>query len=152
MTPEQLYDEYVTALKSHNATRLAVVKAVRQEVHDREIASHTKADEACVEAALRRVERTTREERDTRAAALGKDEERVTMLSEQLEWLESALPAQMDADELETLVDEAMAAIGCDSMRQMRDVIAHVRENATAAVDNGAISALVRAKLTKGGR
>ena len=49
-------------------------------------------------------------------------------------------------------MDEAMAATGCDSMRQMRDVIAHVREHATAAVDNGAISALVRARLTEGGR
>ena len=74
------------------------------------------------------------------------------MLSGQLKWLESALPVQMGADELETLVDEAMAATGCDSMRQMRDVIAHVRTNATAAVDNGAISALVRAKLAEGGR
>ena len=151
MTPEELHAEYVSALKSRDPHRLAVVRAVLQEVHDQEIRTRGKADETCVETALRRVERTTREERDVRAKALGDEEDRVLMLSEQLAWLESALPQKMGADELTSLVRTAMAEVGCDSMRQMRDVIAYVTDHATASFDNGTVSSIVHSELARKG-
>ena len=144
MTPEKLYEEQKRAMRARDAVTLAVVKAVRQEVHDAEIRDGRPATADDVTRALRRVERTTREERDMRLERLGADDGRAAMLSVQLDWLESALPAQVTPEELRALVLAAVEETGCTSMRQMRDVIAHVRAHAAAEVDNAAVAAIVR--------
>jgi uncharacterized protein YqeY len=61
--------------------------------------------------------------------------------------IDEFLPKAMDADELEALVDAAIAETGATSMKEMGRVMGLVTQHAGGHVDGRAASALVRARL-----
>jgi uncharacterized protein YqeY len=64
--------------------------------------------------------------------------------------IESYLPAQLSAADLEGVVDAAIAEAGATSQKQMGQVIKLVQAKTAGAADNREVSALVKAKLSSG--
>jgi hypothetical protein len=57
------------------------------------------------------------------------------------------LPQPLTADEINTLIDEAMAATGAESMQDMGKVMGWLKPKVTGRADMGALSGSIKAKL-----
>ena len=65
----------------------------------------------------------------------------------ELEVLEEFMPEQLDEEELEEIVDDAIAENGATSMRDFGRVMADVMPQVSGRADGSAVSQLVREKL-----
>jgi uncharacterized protein YqeY len=76
----------------------------------------------------------------------GRDEQAVREESE-LDVLEALLPAPLSEDELERIVDDAIAETGATSLRDLGRVMADVMPQVAGRADGSVVSQLVREKL-----
>ena len=58
------------------------------------------------------------------------------------------LPEQLSEDEINKLIDEAIAATGAASMKEMGKVMGMLKPKMAGRADMGAVSKLIKAKLT----
>jgi uncharacterized protein len=65
----------------------------------------------------------------------------------ELEVLEEFMPEPVSEDELEQIVDDAIAEVGATSMRDLGRVMADVMPQIAGRADGSAVSQLVREKL-----
>ena len=79
-------------------------------------------------------------------AARGRDEQAAKEEAE-LEVLEEFMPEPLSEDELERIVDDAIAEVGATSMRDLGRVMADVMPQIAGRADGSAVSQLVREKL-----
>ena len=61
--------------------------------------------------------------------------------------LETYLPEQLDAEKIATLIDEAVAATGAESVRDMGKVMGWLKPHVQGRADMGAVSASIKHKL-----
>ena len=77
----------------------------------------------------------------------GGREEQAQKEEGELAVLEEFMPAPLDEDELERIVDDAIAETGATSIRDMGRVMADVMPQIAGRADGSAVSQLVREKL-----
>ena len=65
----------------------------------------------------------------------------------EVEVIQTYLPAQLSADELDAIVGKAIADSGATSARDMGKVIGLVKPQVTGRADMGQVSELIKAKL-----
>jgi uncharacterized protein len=78
--------------------------------------------------------------------AAGRDEQ-AEKEEDELEVLEEFMPEPLSDDELESIVDDAIAENGATSMRDLGRVMADVMPQVAGRADGSAVSQLVREKL-----
>jgi uncharacterized protein len=78
--------------------------------------------------------------------AAGRDE-RADAEEDELEVLEEFMPEPLSEDELEEIVDDAIAETGATSLRDLGRVMADVMPQIAGRADGSAVSQLVREKL-----
>ncbi|HEY5623005.1 MAG TPA: GatB/YqeY domain-containing protein, partial [Gammaproteobacteria bacterium] len=66
----------------------------------------------------------------------------------EIDVLEEFLPEKLDEAATEALVDEAIAATGADSPKDMGRVMGEIKSRAGGQVDMGRVSTIVKARLT----
>ncbi len=91
-------------------------------------------------------ERKRRVEASEAFRAAGRDEQAEKEDGE-LEILEEYMPAQLTEEDLERIVDDAIAENGATSMRDMGRVMADVMPQIAGRADGSAVSQIVREKL-----
>jgi uncharacterized protein len=74
-------------------------------------------------------------------------EERATGEERELAVLEEFMPEPLSEEELETIIDDAIAENGATSMRDLGRVMADVMPQVAGRADGGVVSQLVREKL-----
>ena len=74
-------------------------------------------------------------------------EEQADKEQEELEVIEEFMPEPLDEDELERIVDDAIAETGATSLRDLGRVMADVMPQVAGRADGSAVSQLVREKL-----
>ena len=77
----------------------------------------------------------------------GGREEQAEKEERELEVLEEFMPEPLSEEELETIVDDAIAECGATSMRDLGRVMADVMPQIAGRADGSAVSQLVREKL-----
>jgi len=77
----------------------------------------------------------------------GDREEQATKEERELEVIEEFMPDPLDEDELERIVDDAIAETGATSIRDLGRVMADVMPQVSGRADGSAVSRLVREKL-----
>ena len=77
----------------------------------------------------------------------GGNEERARGEEAELAVLEEFMPEPLSEDELETIIDDAIAENGATSMRDLGRVMADVMPQVAGRADGSAVSQLVREKL-----
>ena len=77
----------------------------------------------------------------------GGREEQAAAEERELEILEEFMPEPLSEDELERIVDDAIAEVGATSMRDLGRVMADVMPQVAGRADGAAVSQLVREKL-----
>jgi uncharacterized protein len=91
-------------------------------------------------------ERKRRAEAAEAFRSAGRDEQ-AAKEDEELEIIEAFMPDQLDDEDLERIVDDAIAETGATSLRDLGRVMADVMPQVAGRADGSAVSQLVREKL-----
>jgi len=142
---ERLTEDMKAAMKGGAKERLGVIRLVNAAIKQREVDERIQLDDAQV---LAVIEKMLKQRRDSitqfRAAAredlASKEEFEVSVI-------QTYLPAQLSAAEIDAIISKAMADSGAMSPKDMGKVIALVKPQVAGRADMGTLSQLVKARL-----
>ena len=146
---ESFIDAMKTSMRAGDAPRTSTVRMIMAKVKDIDIAARPKGITAVPDddilAALRGMVKSRREaielyRQGHRPELADKEEAEIAVI-------QGFLPAQMDAADLTTAVDAAIAETGAASIKDMGRVMASLKTKHSATLDMAAAGSLVRAKL-----
>lgn len=143
---ERLAVEMREAMKARQAVRLSALRLLSASVKNREVElRHPLSDQEFVEVAVREVKR--RREAIEAYESAGR-EDRAEVEREEQRVLEAYLPAALGDEEVDAIIEEAVAATGAAGPGDMGKVMGQVMAKARGRVDGRAVQEKVRARLT----
>jgi len=142
---ERLEDELTTAMKERDAARRDALRLILSSLRsaEKELQRPLHEDE---ELQVLQRERKRRIE-SIEAFRTGGREAQAEAEERELEILEEFMPEPLSEEELERIVDDAIAEVGATSMRDLGRVMADVMPQIAGRADGSAVSQLVREKL-----
>jgi uncharacterized protein len=144
----RLAEEMRSAMKARERIRLGALRLLATSVKNREVElRHPLSDDEFVEIAQREIKR--RREAIESYEKAGRPD-RAALEQEEQGVLEAYVPAGLSEQEIEALVDEAIADTGATTPGDMGRVMGAVMSKAKGRVDGKAVQALVRARLEAG--
>ena len=137
--------ELKDAMKERDGTRRDALRLILSSLRsaEKELQRPLSGDE---ELQVLQRERKRRIEAIEAYEAAGRDEQ-AEKEEDELEVLEEFMPEPLSEDELETIVDDAIAENGATSLRDLGRVMADVMPQVAGRADGSAVSQLVREKL-----
>ena len=136
-----------SAMKARRADEAAALRLLLAELQSAEIEARAELDEARVTEVVQREAKKRRE-----AEAAYRDAGRTDRAEQEafeLSIISRYLPAQLDAATLERMVDEAIAASGATSPRELGKVMGVLMPKVKGRADGKQVSALVNAELAQ---
>lgn len=141
----QITEDMKSAMKAGDKDRLKVVRLMLSAVKQIEIDKRIEIDDAGVLAVL---DKMVKQRRDSvEQFEKGNREDLAKIERDEIAILEQYLPAQLAAEELASLIDEAIKAAGAGSIRDMGKVMGQIKAKAAGRADMGAVSAAVKERL-----
>ena len=142
---DRITEDMKAAMRAGEKERLATVRLALAAIKQREVDERITLSDEQVLAVLEKMIKQRREaivqfESGGRADLVAKE-------SAEIEVLKHYLPAQLSDAEIEALIQEAIAATGASSLKDMGKVMAAVKPKAQGRTDMGALSARIKQKL-----
>ncbi|MDO8861089.1 GatB/YqeY domain-containing protein [Haliea sp. E1-2-M8] len=134
------------AMKAREKERLGTIRLIQSEIKRIEVDERIELDDARVLVVLDKMIKQRRDSAQQYHAA-GRDE-LAAQEEREITVIQEFLPAQLSAAELEAMVDAAVAAAGGSGMQAMGAVMAELKPRLQGRADIGAVSKLVKARLT----
>jgi uncharacterized protein YqeY len=142
---ERLHEEMTQAMKAGDKLRLGALRMLSAAVTNREKeVLHDLADDEVREVAGREVKRRSE---SIEAFEKGGRQDLVDKETAEREVLKPYAPEQLSEAEVDALVDEAIAATGASSPKEMGKVMGFVMARARGKVDGSVVQAKVRERL-----
>ncbi len=142
----QITEDMKSAMKSGDKDRLKVVRLMLSAIKQVEIDKRIEIDDDGVLAVLGKMVKQRRD--SVEQFEKGDREDLAKIERAEIAILEQYLPAQLSADELAALIDEAIKASGAEGIRDMGKVMGQVKAKAAGRTDMGAASAAVKERLS----
>lgn len=143
---ERLQEDSNNALRAGDKARLSVLRLAMAAIKQREVDSRETLDD---DAVLSVLEKMVKQRQDSVAQfRKGNRQDLVEQEQAEIDVLEEFLPEKLDEAATEALVDEAIAATGADSPKDMGRVMGEIKSRAGGQVDMGRVSTIVKARLT----
>jgi hypothetical protein len=142
---EQLTAEMKACMKAKDKERLVVVRAMLAAIKQVEIDNQTTVDDAGVLAIL---DKAMKQRRDSHQQYI--DAERPDLAEQEayeMSVIKDFMPQPLTEDEINALIDEAMADSGASSMQDMGKVMGLLKPKMQGRADMGEVSKLIKAKL-----
>jgi uncharacterized protein YqeY len=142
---QRLQADMKAAMKSGDKARLGVIRLINAAVKQREVDERIELDDDQVLAVL---DKMVKQRRDsiTQYEAAGREDLAATERAE-VEVIQVYLPAALSDTEIDALIDEAVAATGAESMRDMGKLMGVLRPKLQGRADMGDVSQRVKARL-----
>ena len=145
---ERISEDLRAAMKAGAKIRLAALRMLATSIRNREVeVGHELSEDEFLEVVAREVKR--RKEAAEAYDAAGRAELAERERQEE-EALEGYLPEALSEEQVDALVEEAVAATGASGPGDMGKVMGHVMGRARGRVDGAAVSARVRERLSGG--
>jgi uncharacterized protein YqeY len=142
---QQLTEDMKTAMRSGDKARLGVIRLMLAAIKQHEVDERVEQTDAMVLATLEKMLKQRRDSIQQYSAA--KREDLAAVERAEMTVIEAYLPAKLDAAELDTLIDAAIASTDASSPRDMGKVVAAVKEKAAGRADMAVVSAKIKARL-----
>ncbi len=142
----QIQEDVKTAMRGKEKERLAALRLVTAAVKQREVDERIDLDDAGVVSVLDRMAKQHRDSIEQYERAERRD--LVEKEQFELDIILHYLPAPLDENEVNALIDEAVAATGAASMKDMGSVMGRLKPAVQGRADLGKVSALVKARLS----
>ncbi|MGE5275143.1 MAG: GatB/YqeY domain-containing protein [Verrucomicrobiota bacterium] len=141
----RIEDELTVAMKERDASRRDALRLILSSLRsaEKELQRPLHEDE---ELQVLQRERKRRLESIEAFESAGREEQAAREEAE-LDVLEEFMPEPLSEDELDRIVDDAIAEVGATSMRDLGRVMADVMPQIAGRADGSAVSQLVREKL-----
>jgi len=142
---ERITDDMKNAMRSGDKDRLGLIRMLQAAIKQREVDERITLDDGQTLGVIEKMIKQRREsvvqfEAGARADLVAKEVAEIAVLTDYL-------PVQLSAAELDALIQEAMAATGATSVKDMGKVMGIVKGKAAGRADMGAVGARVKALL-----
>ncbi len=138
-------DEVKSAMRARAKQRLGALRLISAEFKKGEVDERVELDDQRV---LEILDKMTKQRKDSLSQyeSAGRDD-LVQQEKFEIDLINEFLPEQLDEAGLASLVDEVIAAIGAESMKDMGKVMSMLKSQAQGRADMAAVGALVKSKL-----
>ena len=133
------------AMRAKAKERLTTIRLIQADIKRIEVDERIELDDARVLAVLDKMVKQ-RKDSASQFTDAGRQELADKELAE-IAVLQEFLPEQLSDEEIGAMIDEAIAATGAESMKDMGKVMGIIKPNAQGRADMGAISGLIKARL-----
>ncbi len=142
---ERITEDMKAAMRASDKERLSTIRMLQAAIKQREVDERITLDDAQVIAVLEKMVKQRKEsivqfEQGGRADLADKEKAEIVLL-------QAYLPAQLSAAEVDAIIQEAIAATGAASVKDMGKVMGVVKARAAGRTDMGAVSARIKAAL-----
>lgn len=142
---ERITDDMKAAMRSGEKERLGVIRMITAAIKQREVDERISLEDAQVLSVLEKMIKQRKESVEqfkagSRLDLADKEAAEITLL-------QGYLPSQLSAAELDALINDAVAATGAASIKDMGKVMAIIKAKAQGRADMGAVGAKIKAKL-----
>lgn len=145
---ERLKTDLITAMKAKEQAKVDCIRFVNAAIKKVEVDTRKDLDDAAVTGILMNLGKQRRDSIEQFRSG-GREDLAVKEESE-LKILQSYLPKQLSESELGDLVAQAIKETGATGMKEMGAVIKAVMAKAAGGAEGGAVSAMVKKKLSGG--
>ncbi len=142
---QRITEDMKAAMRGGDKRRLGVIRLIQAAIKQREVDERIELDDAQVLATL---DKMVKQRRDSIAQyeKAGRDD-LVQQEDYEIGVIQEYLPAALSEGEIDALVDEAIAATGANSMRDMGAVMAQLKPQLQGRADMGAVSKKIKSRL-----
>ena len=145
---EEINNDLKTAMKEHDSFKLSVIRMLKSALQLEQIAKKHELDDSEVASVIKKQVKL-RKDSISEYEKYGKVDS-VKDLEKEIEILSSYLPEEMSKEEIEKTVDEVIAEINPESIKEMGKVMKRLNEVlAGKNADMSLASSLVKEKLSK---
>ena len=132
-------------MKSGDKDRLAVLRLVSAAVKQREVDDRVETDDPAMIAILDKMAKQRRE--SIEQFNKGGRDDLAAVEQKELKIIQAYLPQQLSDDEIQTLIDTAVAETGASEIRDMGKVMGKLKPQLQGRADMSAVSAKIKSKL-----
>ena len=137
----RLDDDLKQAMRNRDTLRRSVIRYVRSEIHNKEIAKKSELDEAGI---LQVLTAQAQQRRDSiQAYGDANREDLVEQERAELEIIMEYLPQQLTRDEIAALVDQVVQEVGAEGPGDMKKVMPKLMPHVRGKADGQEVSKLV---------
>lgn len=146
MLKQRLQDDMKAAMKARDKSRLGVIRLINAAIKQREVDERIELDDTQVLAVL---DKMLKQRRDsiTQYDAAGRADLADTERFE-VEVCQHYMPAALSETEIDTMVGDAIAAVGAASMQDMGKVMGILKPKLQGRADMAHVSGLVKSRLS----
>jgi len=143
----QLMEDLKASMKAGDKIRTSVIRMLRTDLKNAQIAKGEDLDEGEVLDLLSRYARKRKEAAEEYRK--GDREDLAAKEEAEMAVVQGYLPAALGEEELAALVDEVVDSLGVSGMKHMGAVMKEVLARAAGRAEGGAVSTLVKARLSR---
>lgn len=141
----RINEDVKAAMRSKEKDRLAALRLITAAIKQREVDERIELDDIRVMAVLDKMAKQHRDSIEQYSKADRPD--LVEQEQFELDIILGYLPKPLDPAEIDTMIDETIAATGAASMKDMGKVMGQLKGALQGRADMGKVSALVKARL-----
>ena len=146
---ERITDDMKAAMRAGEKERLGRIRMITAAIKQREVDERIVLDDIQVLSVLEKMIKQRKESLVQFQA--GNRQDLVEKEAAEITLLQGYLPSQLSAAEIDALINEAVAATGAASIKDMGKVMAAIKAKAQGRADLGKVGAIIKAKLSGGG-
>lgn len=143
----QITDDVKSAMKAGEKDRLKVLRLITAAIKQVEVDERRELDDADVLGILNKMVKQRRD--SITQFQQGNRQDLADIEQAEIVVIGDYLPEQLSGEELDALVDEAIAATGAENIRDMGKVMGAIKAKAQGRADMGAVGAKVKARLNQ---
>jgi uncharacterized protein YqeY len=145
MLKDKILKDMKDAMRSKDKQRLETIRLVRAAIQRREVDDRAELDEAGV---ISVIEKMVKQGKDSiEQFAKGKRQDLVDKEEAMLVVIEEYLPKQLSEAEVDALIDDAFAATGAKTIKEMGKVMGWIKPKGQGKVDMSLVSAKIKQRL-----
>ena len=142
---ERITDDMKAAMRSGEKEKLGVIRMITSAIKQREVDERITLDDAQVLSVLEKMIKQRKESVEQFKA--GNRQDLADKEGAEITLLQGYMPSQLSPAELDQLINDAVAATGAASIKDMGKVMAIIKTKAQGRADMGAVGAKIKAKL-----
>ena len=142
----RIQEDMKAAMRGGDKARLAAIRLIMAAIKQREVDERIELDDTQVTAVLDKMVKQRRESIEQYEKAGRTD--LVDKEKAELEVIQTYLPEPLSEDEINTLIDEAIAETGASSIKDMGKVMGLLKPKLAGRADMGKVSGQVKARLS----
>jgi uncharacterized protein YqeY len=143
---ERITDDMKAAMRAGEKERLGLIRMITSAIKQREVDERIVLDDSQVLSVLDKMIKQRKESLVQFQA--GNRQDLVEKEAAEITLLQGYLPSQLSAAEIDALIDDAVAATGAATVKDMGKVMAIIKGKAQGRADLGVVGAKIKARLS----